>query len=457
MPLPPRTSSHAPALLLFLGMGAPSCRPPAVQADPQREPADTAAPADTDPPEAVPGATGDPGFREPPLCHVTVTCDGEIPDDPKIPCHLQVEEASGRVLYDGTAGFERRGRSSVYFPKPQYAVELWEAPPEGDQPAVPTTANFFGMGGEDDWILNGAYVDRALVRNKLVFDLFQALGGPGRYAPEQVFCDLTLDGAWQGIYLLGERVDRDDDRLDLAEDPERPGASFVIKNDDAAGGFLGATVTTGSWFLVWPDRLDDEDLARVTAVVDGWQAAVLGPEPADPERGIFAWLDADSAADWWLIQEFAKNNDAYHLSVHLWQDLDGRMHFAPWDLDLSFGYPYTDCGWEGWIASRSPMITAMEAMPEFRVRLRERWAELRDDALATEHVLARLDTYREVMGDTVHANFETWPFGEIQFCWGGICWLCPVEDFDAEWARLREWIEERLRWMDAHVGELPGG
>ncbi len=49
-------------------------------------------------------------------------------------------------------------------------------------------------------------------------------------------------------------------------------------------------------------------------------------------------------------------------------------------------------------------------------------------------------------------NFEVWPIDEIQFCWGGTCWLCPVESYDAEYDGMRAWAEARLDWMDEHIG-----
>ena len=39
---------------------------------------------------------------------------------------MHAEDATGDVLYDGPAGVELRGRTSLTFPKPQYSVELRE-------------------------------------------------------------------------------------------------------------------------------------------------------------------------------------------------------------------------------------------------------------------------------------------------------------------------------------------
>ena len=50
-------------------------------------------------------------------------------------------------------------------------------------------------------------------------------------------------------------------------------------------------------------------------------------------------MDVDATADWILINEFAKNIDAFHLSIHMFRDAGGLAAFVPWDFDLSMGQP----------------------------------------------------------------------------------------------------------------------
>ena len=62
----------------------------------------------------------------PPLvCRIAVDCGGRaVPNEPKIPCGLVVRAGDGTIEYDGAVGIEKRGNSSLAFPKPQYALEL---------------------------------------------------------------------------------------------------------------------------------------------------------------------------------------------------------------------------------------------------------------------------------------------------------------------------------------------
>jgi len=314
--------------------------------------------------------------------------------------------------------------------------------------------DFYGMGADSDWILNGNYADRALFRNKLSYDLARSLGGPERYATELVLCHLALDDEWLGVFTFGERVKRDDDRVDIAEDPDDLGRSFIVKSDDGEGGLVQATSTWGEWLAVYPrqDRLSDTALQGITETLLAVEAAAGSADPGDPDDGLFAYLDLDSAVDWVIMQELAKNNDAYFLSVHLWRDVDGPIYFLLWDHDLAWGgYPVTNCSAENWVAYRPVLISAMASVPEFHERLVERWFELRADTLADEAIIARVLDYRGVIGGAAYDNFEVWPMDEINFTWDGTNWLCPVSSYDEEMSHIVDWIQQRLAWIDDNI------
>lgn len=558
------------------------------------------------------GETGDPEEVDTDsgegTCSVALTCGGNVLDDPKSPCTVVIAGPSGQGMYSGPAGVELRGRSSLTFPKPQYAIELrdWSELPvwpgsvwryeesgadlgetwrreafddsawksgaaplgygesylattldSGPNPsAVPLTTYFrylftpaspgnitepklglmvndgaavylngveiarenlseaatastpatttvppgedthwinidilpgllidgvnvlavevhqadpasvdlrfdlylegsgsevkpdlFGMGENSDWVLDGMYVDRSLMRNRLAFDLFQSFGGAERYAPQGVYCELTLNGVYEGVYSLGENVDRAADRVDI-EAGTTPGDTFVIKLDDSDG-FHPNALGYGTWQMVYPKDVGAE--ASVANFLGRWEAASFSDDPGNPDTGIFHYVDRDSAIDWVLIEEFMKNADAYNLSVHLWRDEGGKMHFTPWDLDLSMGYPYTDCGAEGWVQGY-PFVDLMAGIPEFHAALEARWVELRAGPLAEAAVLERIAGYDATLAGAVDRNFARWPIDDIAFTTDGVAnWLCPVGSAAEEHERVLEFISARLAWMDANI------
>ncbi|GDX81593.1 hypothetical protein LBMAG42_34040 [Deltaproteobacteria bacterium] len=317
-----------------------------------------------------------------------------------------------------------------------------------DASGAEAEVDLFGMGAESDWSLNGMYVDRALLRNKLAFDVFASFGGAERYAPESRYCELTLNGDYRGIYALGERIKRASSRLDLAEGGT-PGDSFIIKLDDEEG-FHENAVGTGIWQMVYPEA-DNVSEAQVEAFLVEWEGAIRGADPTNPESGVFAQLDLSSAVDWVILQELTKNVDAYQLSVYLWRDDGGSVYFAPWDFDLSMGYPYYDCGATNWIF-RPEFVTVMAADPAFRAQMTARWAELRQGALSDAALARRIAAIDATLAPAIDRNFERWPIEEIVFSTDELDnWLCPVGSYEEEHARVIEFLAQRLAWMDANL------
>lgn len=379
----------------------------------------------------------------PGLCVLALDCGVEIPDEPKVPCHFQVTDDHGVTWYDGPAGVELRGRSSLSFPKHQYAVELWDA--TGADVAV----DLLGFGADEDWVVNGAWIDRALMRNQFGFDTFLGMGG---WAPQSAACSLTLDGAWLGIYFLSERARRGAARIDFPATDT--GDGFIAVMEEGTGVVDFSAVGHGTWRLVSPrqETATAEQIAGASAWLRGWVAALQAPDVSDPETGIFAWVDQESAIDFVILEELVKNNDAFYLSVFVWKEPGGRIRFSPWDLDLSLGQPIynNNVPPEEWILYRPPWVSRMAEVPGFREALAARWTELRADLLSEEQVIERLERMRATLGDTVYDNFEVWPIDEIQFAGDQ---LPVVSSYDEEYERVLDWLPARLDWIDAHIEE----
>lgn len=407
-------------------------------------------------PESGGGESGESGDSAEPeesdpldgLCQLAMDCTDVVDSETeKVPCTLTVTDQDGVVWYDGGAVAWIRGRSTSYVPKKQYGVELRD---ERDESVA---ADLLGMGLESDWVINGNYYDRLLVRNKLGFDLFQSWGEEERYAPQSALCELTLDGEYRGAYTLVERIKRDGSRIDIERD-DGEGGSFVMKQNDE-GCFYTNTTTYGCWKLIYPneDDISEGSAEGITAWLSGWEAAVVSTDPYDDETGVFTYVDIDSLVDIVIIEEFFKNEDAFYTSMHLWKDQGGLIHFTPWDLDMTFGqfpyYPYGDYdNPEVWIDYRPQLMTVMAAAPEFQDRLGARWEELRAGPMQLEAIYAEIDRLQGIYGEAIDRNFALWPIETINY--GG--YFYEVSSYEEEDAYVRDWIERRLAWMDENIG-----
>lgn len=367
------------------------------------------------------------------LCQLALEWEAPPAYDVRVPARFSVWDADGVEQYAGEAEVWIRGRSSSQVAKPGYGVEL------------PESVNLLGMGAERDWVVDGLYYDRLLVRDKLGYDLLRELGEP---AAESSLCELTQNGAYVGVHALVERIERDDDRVDI-EDGALTGQAFVVTQTDHEC-FYENAVTYGCWKLVSPDveALGDLEETALWELFSDWERGVYHQAP------VAELVDVDSAVNAVLIEEFFKNEDAFYTSMHAWKDTGGTVHFLPWDLDMTFGqFPYYGDGsyarHDVWIGYRPELWAWMAEDAEFSARLAERWSELRAGPLADDAWPARIDALQAILGPAIERNDAVWPIESINYG----TYFYEVESYAEEDAHVREWITLRLAWMDAHLAD----
>jgi hypothetical protein len=404
------------------------------------------------------GSVGDPG-PPPLLCQLVAECRAPVKNGAKVDCSFSVTDGVGVLLYANRAGMEYRGRSSLQYPKKNYAVELRDA--AGTK--MPTS--FLGMGKDEDWILDGSWADRSFMRNPLVLDSYASLG-TSRYGAQSRFCTFSLNGANQGIYRLGEKIKRSVDRLAIAAD-DGAGSSFIIKQDDKDNlGILSASLGgRKTWEMIYPkqDTATPAQRAGVQAWLDKFTAALNGADPGNANSGVFTFLDLDTTVDWILIQEFSKNIDAYNLSLHLARTAGHTAWLVPWDFDLAFGQPTVSGGQNtndkptGWVFNRTPFIVHLSQASQLTTRLPSRWQALRQGGLSDAAIAQRLANYQTTLTPAAVAeNFAIWPLEAVNFSQIYKPYtLYRVISYGDELATLSSWIKARLAWMDAHVATYP--
>ena len=384
------------------------------------------------------------------LCQITMACPQAIVDSPAVLCGFEVVDASGASVYADHAAVQIRGRSSSRFPKKNYGVELRTAA------GVDNPFNLLGMGQEADWILDGAWADRSFMRNRLSFGLFRDMG-PDRWAPQARYCEVTLNGKYAGIYVLFEKIKRDDDRVVLPDD-DGTGSTFIVKQDD--DGTLKLTIGVGSnWQVVYPSS--NAITPVQTQAVQGWLnqlgTALRSATPSD----MLGLLEPAAVIDWILLEEFAKNIDAYNLSLFFARAAGGLARVIPWDLDLAYGQPTlanaTNQAPEGWVHNRTTLIAKLSQNASIRQGLGPRWRELRQGIFSTDAVMARLDGYAAILNaDAIARNFALWPIEKVEFT----TYYAPYSFYDVtsyaeEVTHFRDWVSRRLVWLDANIDAYP--
>ena len=87
-----------------------------------------------------------------------------------------------------------------------------------------------GMGSHHEWVLHGPILDKSLIRNYLWYNI---AGEMMDYAPNVRFCELVLDGEYQGLYLMTESITSGKNcRLNLSKNVKKSeGTGYLLRID----------------------------------------------------------------------------------------------------------------------------------------------------------------------------------------------------------------------------------
>ena len=374
--------------------------------------------------------------------------------------------------YDGSIGIEFRGSSSLaLFPKKGYAIET------RDEVGENLNISILGMPKENDWVLHGPYSDKSLIRNALAYSI---AGDIMPYAPRIRFCELMINQEYLGIYLLTEKIKRDKERVavsklnpDEIEGQDLTGG-YILKFDKWDGENIGAFPSqypadlngNGSTFFQYhypkPDEIVAEQQNYIQGFIKKLENAIMASNYADPELGYRQYLDTRSFIDLIFVNEISKNVDGYRLSTYMYKDKDSinpKLQMGPvWDFNLAFGnadyctqgnpeglvfLDFNDvCSRDNWIVHF--WWERLWNDPAFKIELGNRWVELRETVLSTDYLVAKIDSFENLLQESQVRNFTKWPILG-QYIWPN---YKVFNTFGAEINGVRTFIKQRMPWLD---------
>jgi len=364
----------------------------------------------------------------------------------------------------GRAGINVRGKSSAGFAKKQYHFETWD---EFDQDK---DVSILGFPAESDWILQGPFSDKSLMRNFLSYKWSNDIG---RYAVRTRFIEVFLntDGGgvsmndYVGVYVFMEKIKRGDDRVDIAalepSDDTEPQISggYIFKKDKADAGETVFRTSRGLEVRVIEPRIEDitpEQEEWLNNYLNEFESVLYGSNFMDPVIGYAKYIDVDSFIDHHFIVEITKNIDGFRLSTYMFKDRGGKINMGPvWDYNLSLGNANYLQGWipSGWYYSQLgdgdyPWWRRLFEDPAFRLRYADRWFEFREDLLSSSQLLQDIEDTAALLDEAQVRNFERWRILG-RYDWPN-WFIASTYDEEINW--MSDWLEQRLNWMDSQIG-----
>ena len=198
--------------------------------------------------------------------------------------------------------------------------------------------DLLGMGAAKEWILLANAADKSNIRNKLVYDFAAALGLD--YSPESDWVDLYLNGNYAGLYLLCERNEVHENRVNISG--ERICLVSMEMESRLKEANLAHVLTEAKQALRihYPLQIDTDTFASLSYAWQSVENAILSENGIDELTGK-SWqelIDPESWAKKYLIEEVFGNIDAGYLSQYFYMDESGKAFAGPvWDYDHALG------------------------------------------------------------------------------------------------------------------------
>ena len=351
-------------------------------------------------------------------------------------------------------------------------------------------ADLLGMGSDKHWILLVSYYDISMLRNKFTYWLGNVLGL--EYTPKCEFVNVVMNGKYLGSYYLSEQVRVGKNRVnidDLSADDE---SKAVTSGSAITGGYLlscekaddrmNITTDKGMSFAIEsPDFEDYTNLEQYNYISDylkQTEAAIYGKGFKDSKGVSYEdYMDVDSAIDYYWVQEFSLNGDAFISgSTYLYKKRDGKLYWGPlWDFDyVAWGATeYTSNSVEGLNLDRNAWFTKLFANEKFRKKFVARWPYIKEKLLEGIKDGGIIDTYSQKQYASQKANYyvnkmysqdDILEYNDvlkdivndmkIDENIGKTTENMAKITYDSEEQRLKQWIRERIDWIDKNISSI---
>ena len=383
-----------------------------------------------------------------------------IPDEPKVLATMQIiwhQDGSRNYLtdinnpeflnYDGRIGIERRGSSSQMPAKKPYGLETLM-----DDDVTNNNVSLLGMPKENDWILNSLAFDQTGLRDVLSYELSEQLG---QYAPRRVYCEVVINGQYNGLYVFMEKIKADDNRVNINKD-----GGYITKADRADNGdpvawtmpcygggwWGGGSSTTFVHHYPKPEDITTEQHNYIKSVFFNL-ADQSNHHNVSIENGIPNVIDISTFVDFMIMGEFSSNVDVYELSTFFHKDRRGKLRAGPiWDYNLAYGHDefgnrsrYDVWQFDNNDNTGPKFWKDLFDTDEFRCYFARRWFEITSDGNVFDYnrICNRMDEIDAWISEAIDRDNQKWH---------------QMNSHTSEVAAMKTWIQQRINWLNQNIG-----
>ena len=400
--------------------------------------------------------------------------------------HMMLVDENGKLVYDDDLEWmSGRGNQTWEYLKCGWGIKLQEK------------TSLMGMRESKKWVLLANLLDETCgLRNYVAYNL-AARAGQGDFTSEVRFIDLYLNNEYWGIYMLAEKIDEGEGKLDIGDldklnEAVNPGLadgswvpeqktvlnesgavvkawSEILSPGDVSGGYIlernygfkldsqphrFCTEAGENYVLRYPSIASEKEVDYIAGVVQQAENALMAPDYIDPVSGmrLEELIDMESWAQKYLVEEMTKNEGAGVTSSFFYKKYNSEKLFAGpvWDFDKSLGFG------EAWSSPED--LTYCSSHPLSQTIVWKRFYEnpqaykqitelyrktYREEYLA---LADELDEVAETISASVEMDYIRWkdekPVGMFP-------WLKAHENHKEAVEYLQNWMRARVEFLDS--------
>lgn len=354
-----------------------------------------------------------------------------------------------------------RGNSSRYFDKKSYSIHL--VLEDGSE----NKKEIAGMAAHDEWVLNGPFLDRSLMRNYLAMNIS---GEVMEYAPNVRYCELFLDGTYQGLYLLMENVSKGEGRINIKK-PDKNGnvTGYIVRLDRKGKGtqelndYADYTNRTGisAIDVRYPglSQITEGRMEYIRNDMSKMEKVLYSYDLTDKGKGYTQYIDINAFAEYFIINEMFRNVDAGNFSTFYYKEARGKLKPCVWDFNNGADN-YMDYTWgsAGFSMINAPFFDALIKDEKFVSVVVNKYKQLRKDVLSEEYLINYIDKTNLWLGDAVTRNYQVWGYVFDLTNYNAMTYLTPVErnytSDEQAVHQLKTYLVARGNWLDKHIDTL---
>lgn len=352
-----------------------------------------------------------------------------------------------------------RGNSSRHFEKKGYIIKM--VTPDG----LNNPQSVMGMDTHHEWALHGPYLDKTLLRNYISYNLAADIMG---YAPNVRFCELILNGEYQGLYLITETITagKEGARLELSVDKKDNSFSgYLLRLDRGSNtelkninNFSNYTYKSQSKInIVFPGNSNlTPELARgISDDFSEFEKALYSYDYDDAEFGYEKYIDVNSFVDYFLVNEFTSNYDAGSKSTYVYKGIDGKLHMCVWDFNNAFdNYQENETSYRVFSLQDGLWYDMLFKDEAFTQRVIDRYYELEEKYLNYEYMNSYIDSVIEYLGPAIDRNFQKWGHTFLPEYDRLFDFHRNLHSYNAAVIQLKEYIKNRHQWLNENIETL---